>query len=128
MSYLHHYNIIHRDLKPDNILLNDNLYPKLADFGLSKEISEDNLNVPNPDHKIKGIPMYCSPEILESYNYTKSGDVYAFGLIVYEIITNEVPFNDIKNIFKLTSEVVVNKKRPSFTYPVPDCYRELIEK
>ncbi|KAK8882419.1 hypothetical protein M9Y10_045061 [Tritrichomonas musculus] len=71
MSYLHHYNIIHRDLKPDNILLNDNLYPKLADFGLSKEISEDNLNVPNPDYKIKGTPMYCSPEILESYNYTK---------------------------------------------------------
>lgn len=41
----------------------------------------------NPDYKnIKGTQLYCSPEILKNYNNTKAGDVYAVGLIVYEII------------------------------------------
>lgn len=127
LYYLHQQNIIHRDLKPDNILLDDNLYPKLADFGLSKELSEDYKNIPNPLYKLKGTPVYCSPEILSQNCYSKAGDIYAFGLIVYEIMTNLTPYEDATNYFSLMKIILIEKVHPSFKYPIPDCYRDLIE-
>lgn len=61
MSFLHSNNILHRDLKPDNILMDDDLYPKIADFGLSK-INEPNF-INTTINTIKGTPIYISPEI-----------------------------------------------------------------
>lgn len=91
MSYLHKNDIIHRDLKPANILLNDFLFPKIADFGLSKIKSDTN---DQSIAAIKGTPIYISPEIWVNMQYIKASDVYAFGLILYEIMTNEVPFKN----------------------------------
>ena len=61
MLYLHSHNIIHRDLKPENILINNCLFPKIADFGLSK-INEPNF-INTTINTIKGTPIYISPEI-----------------------------------------------------------------
>ncbi|KAK8837122.1 hypothetical protein M9Y10_037177 [Tritrichomonas musculus] len=118
MQYLHGHNIIHRDLKPDNILLDDNFYPKIADFGLSKEVENDVNNKISSEYKIKGTPIYCSPEIFDSYEYTKAGDVYAFGMIVYEIITNEIPFKNIKSLTHLMIEVIKGT-RPEIKFLIP---------
>lgn len=65
MSYLHSLNIIHRNLNSASILLDDNLFPKIYDFGLSKKID------------------------IETCEYSKSSDVYSFSNIVYEIISNK---------------------------------------
>ena len=63
MSFLHSNNIIHRDLKPDNILLDDYLFPKLTDFGLSKikHINEESITLQSTQ-SIKGTPLYIAPE------------------------------------------------------------------
>ena len=127
MSYLHANNILHRDLKPSNILMDDYLLPKIADFGLSKIIhsSQETITIQS-SLETKGTPIYMSPEIIESQDYTKAGDVYAFSIILYEILTNEEPFKNLNgfNIFKKVS----NGDRPTFPFKIPDAYRNLIEK
>lgn len=128
LSYIHSLNIIHRDLKPENVLLDDELHPKLADFGLSKEISEESKNMRNPLYVLKGTPYYCSPEILDGNCYSKSGDIYAFGLIVYEIITTESPFKNIQNYFDLVKKVCIEKVRPVFDTDVLECYKDLVDR
>ena len=128
MSYLHSHNIIHRDLKPANILEDENLFPKIADFGLSK-IYHQNIDSMTSQSTIgfKGTPIYIAPEIWQDKKYTKAGDVYAFAMIVYELLTHNEPFKDY-NFFTLFSKVIINGERPKFKYPLPRCYRDLIEK
>lgn len=122
MKYLHANSIIHRDLKPENILLDCFLYPKITDFGLSKFL--DSTNVGN-NSGYCGTLLYSAPEVLLSNDYTKACDVYSFSLIVYEIITTEVPYKNI-DIFKFYAKIT-SDEYPSFDFPIPDCYRNLIE-
>lgn len=126
MSYLHSHNIIHRDLKPDYIYFDEFFFPKIFGFLLSKELQ------PNEDKevfpKIQGTPIYLSPEVYLRKEYSKASDVYAFSLIVYEIMTNEKPFNDLINVHQIIEKVVNKKERPQFNVSIPDCYRNLIEK
>lgn len=125
MSYLHSHNIIHRDLKPENILLDDFLHPKLADFGFSKftDSSQENLQ---SVIGTKGTPIYMSPEIWKKAEYSNACDVYAFALIVYEIITLEEPFKNLL-YFQLRYKLQQGY-RPEFNNPINEAYKELIEK
>lgn len=67
--------------------MDDNFYPIIADFGLSKinHQNQDSISFVSATG-IKGTFLYIAPEILETYDYAKEGDVYAFSLIVYETI------------------------------------------
>ena len=122
MKYLHSKNILHRDLKPENILLDDFLYPKVSDFGLSRYFPPDDLH---PSKQV-GTPVYMSPEILSHANYLKEGDVYAFALIVYEIVTLKLPYVG-NNLYEIAIKVCNKKIRPEFNDSVPSCYKRLIE-
>ena len=129
MSYLHAYNILHRDLKPENILMNDYLYPKISDFGLSKITDFLSISMNFQSQKgLKGTPIYMAPEILAEENYSKAGDVYAFAFIVYEMMTGKRPFNDEKlTIFQLIKKISIEGFRPEIDEDVPDIYKELIQ-
>ncbi|KAK8870875.1 hypothetical protein M9Y10_008773 [Tritrichomonas musculus] len=127
MAYLHSLDILHRDLKPANILVDDYLFPKLADFGLSKDqmCKSEECKQVNPTGLI-GTPMYISPEIYNQNNYTKACDVYAFAFIVYEIMTSEVPLIG-SNRYQVMWNIMKGI-RPSFSFEIPKCYKNLIER
>lgn len=128
MSYLHSHNIIHRDLTPENILMDDFLFPKISDFGLSKINHSKSSMAYQSKQNLKGTPIYMALEIWKTQKYGKEGDAYSFSLVVYEIVTNEIPFKDFKTIAQIYANVVMKGNRPEFDFPVPYSYRNLIEK
>ncbi|CAH8366413.1 unnamed protein product [Eruca vesicaria subsp. sativa] len=88
LEYLHHGcrpPIVHRDVKTANILLNDNLEAKIADFGLSKVFPEDDLT--HVVTAVMGTPGYVDPEYYNTFKLNEKSDVYSFGIVLLEIIT-----------------------------------------
>ena len=127
MKYLHEHEIIHRDLKPANILLDCYLFPKIADFGLSKQNHEHGDSMtPESTLGIKGTPKYIPLESFTTKKQTKSGDVYAFGLILYELLTTEIPYKNLED-FQIYNELQ-NGHHPHFTHPIGEAYKNLIER
>ncbi|KAK8839065.1 hypothetical protein M9Y10_032532 [Tritrichomonas musculus] len=126
LAYLHLHDIIHRDMKPDNILMDDNFYPKIADFGLSKITASvsKSMNIQSQSG-LKGTPLYMAPEIMRGESYTKAVDVYSFSYIVYEILTGVRPFNNL-NFHSLMLKVVLQNSRPDLTDDIPLAFQDLI--
>jgi serine/threonine protein kinase len=86
MKYLHSRNIIHRDLKPGNLLIDENGQIRIADFGTAK------LEDCGTTTDVIGTLAYMAPEALDGSGPTKKFDVFAFGLIIYEILVGESVF------------------------------------
>jgi len=87
LSYLHECGIVHRDLKPSNIFY-ENGYVKIGDYGLTKAISASR----HVSHTITvGTVHYMAPEI-GAGRYDRSVDIYALGILLYEMLTGQVPF------------------------------------
>lgn len=127
MSYLHSHNILHRDLTPESVFLDDKMNPKIGNFGLSTKFHTLQSMTFQSTAGIKGKPAYLSPEILQLNEFSKAGDVYSFAMLVFEIVSNSIPFRKIEGLNQLFDEVVIKGNRPEFNQNVPDCYRRLIE-
>lgn len=85
----HHNRIIHRDLKPQNILVDENGVVKITDFGIAVALSETSITQTN---SLLGSVHYLSPEQARGSMATKQSDIYAMGIILYEMLTGSVPF------------------------------------
>ena len=90
MEYLHKNRIIHRDLKTLNILLDGNGNACIADFGLSSTFKDD-----NSMNETVGTPHYTAPEVLIHTHYGPKVDVYSYAIVLWEMLTKEVPFSDM---------------------------------
>lgn len=98
LKHLHQNRIVHRDFKPANILISrDNqgrFIPKIADFGLSKLVSEEEIDSSDFDLSDgRGTPSYKAPEQIEGGRVSFNLDLWAFGVILYEMMTGEKPFS-----------------------------------
>lgn len=90
LEYAHARGAIHRDVKPANILFTENNEPVLADFGIAKIIGEAaQLSVSGA---VVGSPAYMSPEQAASKSVDARSDIYALGVVAYEMATGRVPF------------------------------------
>src|SRR5258706_5545119 len=90
LQHAHDNGIVHRDIKPSNILLRDDHYAYLADFGLAKSLKgSSNLTQLGT---LLGTPEYMAPELADG-PATTSSDIYALGVLLYQMATSRVPFD-----------------------------------
>ncbi|KAF7803119.1 calcium/calmodulin-regulated receptor-like kinase 2 [Senna tora] len=90
--------VIHRDLKSANILLDQSMRAKVADFGLSKEEVFDGRN-----SGLKGTYGYMDPEYISTNKFTMKSDIYSFGIIIFELITAIHPHQNLMEYINLAS-------------------------
>jgi serine/threonine-protein kinase len=98
ISALHAQGITHRDIKPENILIDGGMKPRIADFGLASYRMEDASLF---DNCLVGTPEYLPPEYILEGKLDEKGDIYAFGVVAYQILTGELPYSgkDIYDTF-----------------------------
>ncbi|GEM_PF-2641333 len=88
MAFLHRFGIVHRDLKPDNIVVSNEGAVKLFDFGLAR-LTESKL----PTQSDLGqTPLYMAPEQVRGDEASKQSDIYAFGVVLFHLLTREYPY------------------------------------
>lgn len=119
LAEAHAANVVHRDLKPDNIMVSQLRespdFVKVLDFGIAKILEgEDNLTAAD---MLCGTPQYMSPEQAGGRTYDGRADLYSIGVILYQLITGDVPFNG-RNPLEVLSKsqnqapMPIHEKRP----------------
>lgn len=107
--YANSEGIVHRDLKPSNILIDKQEDPKILDFGLAKDITSNDQLSQSGD--FLGTPQYMSPEQAEKGKVDVRSDVYALGVILYEMLVGKPPFA-ARTFSKLIQKIVTEEPSP----------------
>lgn len=107
VEYAHLHLIVHRDLKPSNILVTNDGTPKLLDFGIAKIIKNNDANAEVTKTGARLMtPAYASPEQILGKPTTVSVDIYALGILLYKLLTNNLPYQIKDNSFKAIEKVI----------------------
>src|ERR1700759_2841565 len=110
----HAQHIVHRDVKPQNVLIDHEGSAKVTDFGIARTLEEDGLTA---DGRVLGTTDYVSPEQALGQHVSGQSDLYSLGVVLYEMLTGEVPFrgeNQVAVAMKHVREEIpdVQSKRP----------------
>lgn len=111
LEYIHDQGVVHRDLKPENIMVGANDRVKLIDFGISACEGMRRLTFSKLSNAM-GTPDYISPEQIKRKHMDGRADIYALGVILFEMLTAQTPFNG-PNPFAVMNDRLVNDPPPA---------------
>jgi eukaryotic-like serine/threonine-protein kinase len=110
LEYMHSQGVVHRDLKPENIIVDADDRIKIIDFGIASAAGARRLTFGKLS-EVMGSPDYISPEQVKGKRGDARSDLFALGVILYEMLTGQVPFTG-PNVFAVMHDRVVNHPAP----------------
>ena len=110
LEYIHTHGVVHRDLKPENIMVDKNDRIKLIDFGIAANVGSKRLTFAKFTQTM-GTPDYISPEQVKGKRGDARSDIYALGVMLYEMLTGKVPFTG-SNAFTIMNDRLLNNPVP----------------
>lgn len=126
LQHAHSHNIIHCDIKPQNILIDKNMNPKIADFGIAKMVTNQTMVY---SKSVMGSVHYISPEQASGGKITACSDVYSLGIVIFEMLTGQVPYMGTTAV----SVAMMHVEKPvpqlkDYMENVPDGLQEIMNK
>ena len=129
LAYLHDQHILHRDMKSHNVLLDGSLHAKLSDFGLAQVKSE---STRQSSGNVAGTLPWMAPELFDrGAKSTEASDVYALGMVLWEMSSYNTPFKDAENATQLIAwikggerEKIPEGTPPSYTVLISKCWAQ----
>jgi len=119
MEYLHAQGVIHRDLKSANLLLDNLDRVKVADFGAARPQAGGNMTAET------GTYRWMAPEVIDHKQYDQRVDVYSFGIVLWEMLTSQVPYAHLSTL-AAAAAVVQSGLRPEVPAHVPPPLADLM--
>lgn len=110
LEYIHGQGVVHRDLKPENIMVDAEDHIKLIDFGIASNVGARRITFSKLSQTM-GTPDYISPEQVKAKRGDARSDIYAAGVILYEMLTGKVPFSGA-NPFLIMNDRLLNNPVP----------------
>jgi serine/threonine protein kinase len=110
LGYIHSRGVVHRDLKPENVMVDEHDNIKLIDFGIAGNARARRLTFANLTQTM-GTPDYISPEQVKGKRGDARSDLYAMGVMLYEMLTGKVPFSG-DNAFLIMNDRLLNNPKP----------------
>jgi serine/threonine-protein kinase len=110
LDYIHHNGVVHRDLKPENIMVDKNDGIKLIDFGIAGKEGSRRLTFAKFS-QVMGTPDYISPEQVKGKRGDGRSDIYAVGVMLYEMLSGKTPFTG-PNPFAIMNDRIMNNPVP----------------
>jgi eukaryotic-like serine/threonine-protein kinase len=126
----HSHDIVHRDVKPQNVLIDPEGSAKVTDFGIARSLRDDGLTA---DGRVLGTTDYVSPEQALGHEVNGQSDIYSLGVVLYEMLTGDVPFhgeNQISVAMKHVREDLpdVQQRRPEVSATLAAVLDRMTEK
>jgi serine/threonine-protein kinase len=110
LGYIHRHGVVHRDLKPENIMIGPDDQVKLIDFGIAGQEGSRRLTFAKLS-QVMGTPEYISPEQVKGKRGDGRSDIYALGVMLYEMLTGKAPFQG-PNPFAIMNDRLLNNPTP----------------
>lgn len=129
LEYAHQHKVVHRDVKPANILINEAGQPMLSDFGISKILEEGGVTALTTMGVGIGTPEYMAPEQGRGLEVSYSSDIYALGVVFYELVTGRRPFRadtPMAVVLKHATEPLPSPR--SFVEDIPESVERILLK